>query len=81
MKKIQKEGIKKLFASTNKIIRAFMVVLNTCENEEDSIKNGGARVFTRLYIDFSDAQGPRTPQTMVESGPNANSSKLLWLSL
>ena len=34
----------------------FMVVLVTCKNEEDSIKNEGARMFTTLYIDFSDAQ-------------------------
>ena len=29
-----------------------MVVLFTCKNEEDSIKNEGARIFTTLYIDF-----------------------------
>ena len=34
-----------------------MVVLLTCKNEEDPIKNSGARVFTTLYINFSDAQG------------------------
>ena len=34
-----------------------MVVLLTCNNEEDPIKNSGARVFTTLYINFSDAQG------------------------
>ena len=34
-----------------------MVVLVTCKNEEDPIKNEGARVFTTLYIDFSDTQG------------------------
>ena len=39
----------------------YMVVLLTCKNEEDSIKNEGARVFTTLYIDFSDAQGQLTP--------------------
>ena len=33
-----------------------MVVLLTCKNEEDPIKNEGARVLTRLYIVFSDAQ-------------------------
>ena len=33
-----------------------MVVLVTCKYEEDPIKNEGARVLTRLYIDFSDAQ-------------------------
>ena len=33
-----------------------MVVLVTCKNE-DLIENEGARVFTTLYINFSDAQG------------------------
>ena len=37
-----------------------MVVLVTCKNEEDSIENVGARVFTTLYINFSDAQGQIT---------------------
>ena len=32
----------------------FMVVTLTCKNEEDLIKNRGARVFTTLYINFSD---------------------------
>ena len=35
----------------------YMDVLVTCQYEEDPIKNRGARVFTRLYINFSDAQG------------------------
>ena len=30
------------------------------KNEEDPIKNRGARVFTTLYINFSDAQGQIT---------------------
>ena len=30
-----------------------IVVLVTCKNEEDQIKNEGAKVFTALYIDFS----------------------------
>ena len=34
-----------------------MVVLLTCENEEDPIKIEGHRVVTTFYIDFSDAQG------------------------
>ena len=34
-----------------------MVVLVTCKYEESPIKYEGARVLTRLYIDFSDAQG------------------------
>ena len=36
-----------------------MDVLNTCKYEEDPIKNEGARVFTTLYSNFSDAQGPK----------------------
>ena len=34
-----------------------MVVLITCKNEKGPIKHLGARVFTTLYIDFSDAKG------------------------
>ena len=30
------------------LIQAFMHVLDTCKNEEDQIKNEGARVFTRF---------------------------------
>ena len=30
-----------------------MVVLITCKNEEDPIKSEGARVATRLYVNFS----------------------------
>ena len=37
-----------------------MVVLVTCKNEEDLIKNEGARVLTTLYINVSDAQGQIT---------------------
>ena len=29
-----------------------MVVLHTCKNEEDPIKNEGAKVLTRLYVVF-----------------------------
>ena len=38
-----------------------MVVLVICNYEEDPIKNEGARVLTRLYVVFSDAQGQLTP--------------------
>ena len=31
-----------------KLIQAFMHVLDTCKNEEDPIKNEGARLFTRF---------------------------------
>ena len=59
----------------------FKAVLGTCKNEEDPIKNEGARVLTTLYIHFSDAQGQLTLlQSVMGSGQNSNSSKLLWLS-
>ena len=58
-----------------------MVVLVTCKNEEDPIKNEGARVVTTLFINFSDAQGQLTPKSVVESCRNSNPSKLLWLVL
>ena len=45
--------------------------------EEDPIKNEGARVLTRLYDFFSDAQGQLTPKSAAEFCPNSNSSKLL----
>ena len=37
-----------------------MGVHAACNNEEDSIKNEGARMVTTLFIDFSDAQGQLT---------------------
>ena len=33
-----------------------MGFLASCKNEEDLIKNEGARVVTTLFIDFSDDQ-------------------------
>ena len=53
-----------------------MGFLVACKNEEDPIKNEGARVVTTLFINFSDAQGELTPSVM-ESCPNSNSSELL----
>ena len=49
-------------------------------NEEDPIKNEGARVFTTLYIIFSDTQGQLTLELVVVSGRNLNSSKLSCMS-
>ena len=57
-----------------------MVVLHTCKNEEDPIKNEDAIALTRLYVVFSDAQGQLTPKSEVEFCRNSNSSKLLYLS-
>ena len=36
----------------------FMVVLVTCKNEEDSIKNEEARVFPTLHIDCKNEEDP-----------------------
>ena len=60
-----------------KLIQAFIVVLVTCKNEEDPIKNEGARVLTSLLFNFSEAQGQLTPKSVVEFHRNSNSSKLL----
>ena len=57
-----------------------MVVLLTCKNEEDRIKNRGTRVFTTLYINFSDTQGQITLELVAVSGRNFNSSKLSCMS-
>ena len=57
-----------------------MAVLHTCNNEEDLIKNEDARVLTRLYVVFSDAQGQLTPKSAMEFCRNSNSSKLLCMS-
>ena len=53
-----------------------MVILLTCKNEEDPIKNRGVIVFTTLYINFSDVQGQITLVLVVLSGRNLNSFKL-----
>ena len=58
-----------------------MGVLVAGMNEEDPIKNEGARVVTTLFIDFSDAQGQLTPKSVMESCRNSNPFKLLWLTL
>ena len=58
-----------------------MGVLVACKNEEDPIKNEGARVVTTLFIDFSHAQGQLTPKSVMESCRNSNPSKLSSLTL
>ena len=47
-----------------------MSFLVACKNEEDPIKNEGARVVTTLFIDFSDAQGQITQKYVMESCRN-----------
>ena len=58
-----------------------MGVLVAFKNEEDPIKNEGARVVITLIIDFRDAQGQLTQKSAMESCRNSNPSKLLWLTL
>ena len=57
-----------------------MDVLITCKYEEDPIKNRGARVFTTLYSNFSDAQVQITLVLVSVSGRNLNPSKLSCMS-
>ena len=57
-----------------------MGVLVACKNEEDPIKNEGARVVTTLSIDFSHPQGQLTQKSVMESCRNSNPPKLLWLT-
>ena len=40
-----------------------MGLLVACKNEEDQMKNEGARVVTTLFINFSDAQVQLTPKS------------------
>ena len=54
-----------------------MSLLVACKNEEDPIKNEGARVVTTLFINFSDAQGQLTQKSVMESCRNSNSSELI----
>ena len=63
------------------LIRDIVVILVTCKNEEDPLKNKDARVATTQNIDFSNTQGQITLQSEVGSGRNSNSSKILWISL
>ena len=53
-----------------------MGLLVVCKNEEDPIKNEGARVVTTLLINFSDAQGQLTLKSAMDSCGNSKSSKL-----
>ena len=63
-----------------------MHVLVTCKNEDDHLKNEGARVsqdfshYKSMGI-FPDAQEQLTPQSLVPSGRISNPSKMLWMFL
>ena len=58
-------------------MRVIVVILVTCKNEEDPLKNKDARVATTQNIDFSNTQGQITPQSEVGSGRNSNSFEIL----
>ena len=58
----------------------FMVILVTCKNEEDPVKNEGAKVLTTSYVKFSDAQGLITPESKVVSSRNFNSFRRSCMS-
>ena len=54
-----------------------MHVLITYKFEKDRINNNGEKSGD---VDFLDAQGQLTPQSVVGSGLNSNSSKFLCMS-
>ena len=58
-------------------MRVIVVILVTCKNEEDPLKNKDARVATTQNIDFSNTQGQITLQSEVGSGRNSNSFEIL----
>ena len=68
------------------LIRDVMDILVSCKNEEDPIKNEGARMFTTSYINFSDDQGQRgkrgifftSLQTFWEWGTEIKPSPKAW---
>ena len=55
-----------------------MGLLVAYKNEEDPIKNEGARVrvVTTLFINFSDAHEQLTPKSVMKSCRNSNLFKL-----
>ena len=65
--------------------RAFMPVLIISNFDDDSIKKERARMETPFFRYKSvgnvlDAQGQLTPKSVVRSGRNSNSSKILCMS-
>ena len=57
-----------------------MYVLVTYKDEENQMKNEGARVVTTLYSYILDAQGQLTLLLVVGCCGKSNSFKLLWKS-
>ena len=58
-----------------------MYVLVTYKDEENQMKNEGARMVTTLYSFILDAQGQLTLKLVVGCGRKLNPFKLLWVSL
>ena len=58
-----------------------MYVLVTYRDEENKMKNEGARVVTKLNSYILDDQGQLTLQLVDGLGGKTNSFKLLWKSL
>ena len=82
MKKIRsKLKVLEWIWSKFELIPNIVVILVTCKNEEDQLKNKDARVATTQNIDFSNTQGQITPQSEIGSGQNSNSSEMFWMSL
>ena len=54
------------------LIRDIVVILVTCKNEEDPLKNKDARVTSTQNIDFSNTPGQITLQSEVRSGQMSN---------
>ena len=68
-----------------KLIQALMYVIITCKYEKDLIKNSREKVETSFFHYkpigiFSDVQGQLTPQSVVQSSRNSNSSELSCMS-
>ena len=58
-----------------------MYALVTYKDEENQMKNEGARVVTTLYSYILDAQGQLTLKLVDGCGEKSNLFKLLWKSL
>ena len=74
-----------LIRSKIELDRAFMPVLVTSNFDDDSIKNERGSMETafshyKSMGNVLDAQGQLTPESVVRSGRNSNSSEILCMS-
>ena len=63
------------------LIRDIVVILVTCKNEEDPLKNKDARVATTHNIDIFKHSRADNSAARRRIWSNLNSSKILWTSL